>query len=167
MRVSQYIVIAAVAVLFFSCDKTMDKSEESSPPVGKTDKDIISAVQYAYSLEEELWEHEQSIEEKEDVVTLFRKGFSVELARKYADYIWIEERGKKGTRYRLLRATDPVLILPETITVLSVGDDRATAVLKYEEDTEGPLIWEAHTSTVTLRLEPDGWKIYDIKTKED
>ena len=76
MRVSQYIVIAAVAVLLFSCDKTMDKSEEGSLPVGKTDQDIISAVQYAYSLEGELWEHEQSIEEKEDVVTLFRKGFA-------------------------------------------------------------------------------------------
>ena len=40
-------------------------------------------------------------------------------------------------------------------------------ILKYDESTEGPVTWEAHTDMVTLRREQDGWKIYDIKMRED
>ncbi len=167
MRLSKYIVLATLAVLLFSCSRQKDRMEEAAPSVGEVDQDIIAAVRFAYSLEEKLWEQEDKIDEKEDVVTLFRKGFSEELARDYADYVWIDERGKNGTRYRMLRAGDPVLFLPETIKVVNAEGDRATVHLKYRESTEGPVTWEAHTDIVTLRREHDGWKIYDIKTRED
>jgi len=167
MRVSQFIVLVTLAALLFSCSRHKDRPEESAPSVREVDQDVIAAVRLAYSLEEKLWEQENKIDEKEDVVTFFRKGFSEELARDYADYIWIDERGKNGTRYRMLRAGDPVLILPEIITVVRVEEDRATVLLKYDESTEGPVTWEAHTDTVTLRREQDRWKIYDIKMRED
>ena len=167
MRLSKYIVLATLAVLLFSCSRQKDRMEEAAPSVEEVDQDIIAAVRFAYSLEEKLWEQEDKIDEKEDVVTLFRKGFSEELARDYADYVWIEERGKNGTRYRMLRAGDPVLILPEVMKVVNAEGDKAIVHLQYKESTEGPVTWEAHTDIVTLRREQDGWKIYNIKTRED
>jgi hypothetical protein len=165
MRALPYLTVLMLTVLLFSCSKRQDTSKESVPPAGETEEDIVAAVRFAYSLEEELWEREGKIDEKEDVVTFFRKGFSEKLARDYADYIWMDERGKNGTRYRMLRASEPVLIPPEKMTVVGIEEDRATVLLEYEESTEGPLTWEAHTDRVTLRLEPDGWKIYDISTR--
>jgi hypothetical protein len=165
MKALPYLAILTLTVLLFSCSKGKDTSKEAAAPAGETEEDVVAAVRFAYGLEEKLWEREGKIDEKEDVVTFFRKGFSEKLARDYADYIWMDERGKKGTRYRMLRASEPVLIPPETITVVSVEKDRATVLLEYEASTEGPLTWEAHTDTVTLRLEPDGWKIYDISTR--
>jgi hypothetical protein len=71
-----------------------------------------------------------------------------------------------GESFGMLRAGDPILILPDSIEVKSKSSDTAIALLKYEENTEGPLTWEAYTSKITLKNESGTWKIYRIDSEK-
>jgi hypothetical protein len=160
---------ALFTILMFlplSCGKKRDVQQEKADSFTEEEKEVIAAVYFAYSLEEELWEREEDIDEKEDVVVLFRQGFSDELAGRFADYVWIEERGKGGTHYRALRPGEPVLVMPDDIVVEQIEEDKAILLLKYKENPEGPLTWEAHTDIVTMRREDGMWKIYDMKSRD-
>ena len=123
--------------------------------------EIADAVTSAFSLEEALWDGKLVFNDKEDVYDLFRKGFSEDMARRLANYYWMEEKKQGKTSYRMLRAGDAVFVPPDNITVTSVENDRAVALLEYRENSEGPVTWEEHTIEVRLGKEEETWKIYD------
>jgi hypothetical protein len=148
--------------LLFGCSKNRPPKEGFSEQGYKGDKEIISAIKFAYGLEEELWEQQDKIHARKDVFKIFRQGFSEELSNEITNYLWMVESTDTGESFGMLRAGDPILILPDSIEVKSKSSDTAIALLKYEENTEGPLTWEAYTSKITLKNESGTWKIYRI-----
>lgn len=155
------ILLLIAAVILFGCGRSRSVQEESTSQSEANDREIVEAIHFSYGLEEALWENEENMDEREDVLNLLRKGFGEEKAQKLTDYFWIEEKDTKGNRITMLRSGDPLFILPRSIEVVRKTEDKATALLKYEENPEGPLTWKAHTVRVTLKKENGTWKIFD------
>lgn len=162
MKISIVFISIVLILLLFTAGKTRRAQKEI---VDKADKEIIEAIKYAYSLEEVLWENERKMKSKEDVINLFRRGFSEEKAKDLADYFWMEGKDESGKSFEMLRAGDPVLIAPDSVEVLSKIEDRAEALLKFKESEEGPLTYKAHSLKVKLRKENGIWKIYEADTR--
>lgn len=156
-----FLTLITISILF-GCNKNRPPKEDQLVQQYKGDKEIISAIKFAYGLEEELWEQQDKIHTREDVFKIFRQGFSEELSNEITNYLWMLESTDTGESFGMLRAGDPILILPDSIEVKSKSSDTAIALLKYEENTEGPLTWEAYTSKLTLKNESGTWKIYRI-----
>ena len=151
--------------LLNGCNRDRFQGEGPSAQKYKGDKEIISAIKFAYGLEEELWEQQDKIHARKDVFKIFRQGFSEELSNEITNYLWMVESTDTGESFGMLRAGDPILILPDSIEVKSKSSDTAIALLKYEENTEGPLTWEAYTAKLTLKNENGTWKIYKIDSE--
>jgi hypothetical protein len=152
--------------LLFGCSKNRPPLEDQLVQLYKGDKEIISAIEFAYGLEEELWRQQDKIHTREDVFKIFRQGFSEELANEITNYLWMLESADTGESFGMLRAGDPILILPDSIEVKSKSSNTAIALLKYEENTEGPLTWEAYSANLTLKNESGTWKIYRIESEK-
>jgi hypothetical protein len=162
MKTSIVFISFVLILLLFTAGKTRRAQEQN---VDKADEEIIKAIKYAYSLEEVLWENEKKMVSKEDVFDLLRKGFSEEKAKDLADYFWMEGKDESGERFEMLRAGEPVLIVPDSVEVLSKSGDEAEALLKFKESEEGPVTYKAHSVKVKLRKENGIWKIYDADVR--
>jgi hypothetical protein len=150
-------VLLAVLVIF-----TAGKRKRGEAPVeAGTDREIEEAVLYAYGIEAELWENERGIRSKEDVFTLFRKGFGEKVARDLSEYYWMEGEDEDGEKFSVLRSGDPIFIPPDSIEVLKKKDDRVEVLLRYSKSDEGPVTYRAYSVRVVLRREGNVWKIYD------
>ena len=82
---------------------------------------IAAAIRQAHGLEAELFRSPSATIDRETVYRHFRRGFSHDLALRLTEHVWIG--GEIG-----LRPGEPVMAVPEEITVTAVSDDRATAV---------------------------------------
>jgi hypothetical protein len=162
MKTSIVFVSVILILILFYAGKSRRAQEKD---VDKADKEIMEAIKYAYSLEEVLWENEREMKSKQDVFKLFRKGFSEEKAKDLADYFWMEGKDKSGKRFEMLRAGDPVLIVPDSVEVLSKSEDKAEALLKFKESEEGPVTYKAHSVKVKLRKENGIWEIYEADAR--
>ncbi len=158
--------VAAVLILLILVVLTSGKSGKREEPLNNIDnKDLIEAVVYAYSLEEELWKNESRIKSKEDVFTFFRKGFAEKVARELSDYYWIEGEDQYGESSPMLNAGDPVFIQPDSIEVLNRKGETAEVLLKFSKSEEGPVTYRAHSVRVVLKMENGVWKLYDADSK--
>jgi len=162
MKISFVFTFFIFTLLLFLAGKSRRAEEQI---VEKADKEIIEAIRFAYSLEEMLWDNEKKMKSKEDVYTHFRKGFSEQKAEDLTDYLWMEGEDESGEHYEMLRAGDPVLIVPDSVEVLSKGEDRAEALLKFKASEEGPVTYRAHSVKVKLRKENGIWKIYEADAR--
>ena len=151
--------------LLNGCNRDRFQGEGPSAQKYKGDKEIISAIEFAYSLEEAMWDMQDNIHTSDDVFNIFRQGFSEELANEITNYFWMVETTNTGESFGILRAGDPIVILPDSMEVKSKSSDTAIALLKYEENTEGPLTWKAYMSKLTLKNENGTWKIYKIDSE--
>jgi len=153
------IAISAVllAVLILTTSGKPKKTDMSD--TGGAASDVVAAVLYAYGLEEDLWENESGIKSKEDVFTLFRKGFGEEVARDLSEYYWMEGEDPDGERFAVLRSGDPIFFPPDSIEVLKRSDDKAEALLRYSKSEEGPITYRAHSVKVILKKEGNVWKV--------
>jgi len=157
---------AALLILSVLFVLTSGKSGKREVPLNDKDsKDLIEAVVYAYSLEEELWGNESRIKSKEDVLKLFRKGFGEKAARELSDYYWVEGEDQYGGSSSMLNAGDPVFIQPDSIEVLSRKGETAEVLLKFSKSEEGPITYRAHSVRVVLKRETNVWKLYDADTR--
>ncbi|UCB44455.1 MAG: hypothetical protein JSV25_09530 [Spirochaetota bacterium] len=162
MRISIVILVIVSMLLVFSAGKSRRPQEET---IDKTDKEIIDAIKYAYSLEEVLWDNDRKMKSKADVFNHFIKGFSEEKAKDLANYFWMEDRDESGEKVGMLRAGDSVLIIPDSVEVLSKSEERAEALLKYKAVEEGPVTYKAHSVRVRLKKENGIWKIYEADAR--
>jgi len=161
MRIfTERVMCTVVFLIALSAVSGCSRKEEARVGDEASDE-IAGAVKAAFSLEEALWDGKLVFNDKEDVYDLFRRGFSEDMARRLANYYWMEGKKQGKTTYRMLRAGDAVFIPPDNITVKSVESDWAVALLEYRENREGPVTWEEHTIEVRLGKEEQTWKIYD------
>jgi hypothetical protein len=154
-------------VMITGCNK--NRAPEREAPAGpkyQGDRQIISAIEFAFGLEETLWKKEGEIKSRQDVLKVFRQGFSEKMAEEITDYEWMGETGDNGEGAGLLRAADPILYLPDYIEVKSKTNEKAVALLRYNANTEGPVTWDAYTMTVTLKNENGVWKIYEMESRK-
>jgi len=158
--------VAAALILLLLVVLTSGKSGkmEELRSIGDN-RDLVEAVVYAYSLEEELWKNESRIKSKEDVFKIFRKGFGEKVARELSDYYWMEGEDQYGGRTSMLNAGDPVFIQPGSIEVLSRKGGKAEVLLKFSKSEEGPITYRAHSVRVVLKRETDVWKLYDADSR--
>jgi hypothetical protein len=77
------------------------------------------------------------------------------------------EMSGNGEGTGMLRAADPILILPDYMEVKSKTGETAIALLKYDANPEGPVTWDAYTMKVTLKREGGAWKIYDMESSNN
>ena len=162
MKTIVVFILFTSALLLFSGCKSRRAQEEI---IDKTDKEIIDAIKYAYGLEEVLWDNERRMKSKADVFNHFIKGFSEEKAKDLANYFWMEDRDESGEKVGMLRAGDSVLIIPDSVEVLSKSEERAEALLKYKAVEEGPVTYKAHSVRVRLKKENGIWKIYEADAR--
>jgi hypothetical protein len=153
--------IILTTLIVFGCGRQKPGTEiqGGKEEVSSKDREIVRAIEHAYGLEKTLWKREKSIKSKDDVVHIFREGFCKEKAQELADYYWLEEQDQKGNMITMLRAADPVLVLPDSIEVLQRKKDTALALLHYKANTEGPVVWGEYTLKESLMLEDGVWKI--------
>ncbi|NIM50874.1 MAG: hypothetical protein GTN62_10585 [Gemmatimonadales bacterium] len=98
--------------------------------------EIARATMRAYALEAQLYAAPQRAHSRDDVVRHYRRGFSVELADRLADYSWWPEG-------QALRMTESALAVPDSVVVLSIAGDEAVV---------------AHRTPIALR---DYWQFED------
>lgn len=162
MKIQATAVLILLILLVLTSGK-LGKREESLN--NGDNKDLIEAVVYAYSLEEELWENESRIKSKEDVFKLFRKGFGEKVARELSDYYWVEAEDQYGGSSPMLNAGDPVFIQPDSIEVINRKGETAEVLLKFSKIEEGPVTYRAHSVRVVLKMENGVWKLYDADSR--
>ena len=91
------------------------------PDAAQVQDEVAKAVQYAYSLEAQLWQRPTPPTTRGEVYAHFRLGFSDELAASLTDYAWTGDQ---------LRASDPMMGVPEAIHIVSLKAEQA--VVYYE-----------------------------------
>jgi hypothetical protein len=128
--------------------------------------DVVKAVEYSLSLETVVWENSQSMVTREDVLGVFRKGFSLEKAQEITDYVWIEAIDREGKKISMLNPGEPVLTVPNSIEVVESDETGAEAILHYNENLEGPVVWPGHTIVAILIHEDGTWKISETRLEE-
>jgi hypothetical protein len=162
MKITIGSIVVVSMFLLFSAGK-LRRTQEGS--IDKADKEIMDAIKYAYGLEEVLWDNERKIKSKADVFNHFISGFSAEKAKDLANYFWMEGRDEIGEKAGMLRVGDPVLMVPDSVEVLSKSEERAEALLKYKAIEEGPVTYKSHSVRVKLRKENEIWKIYEADVR--
>lgn len=128
--------------------------------------EIVGAIEYALSLETVVWDNSDSIVSREDVLGVFRKGFSFAKAEEITDSVWIEAIDREGRKIAMLNPGEPVLTLPDSIEVVKSDESVAEAILQYDENLEGPVVWHSHTIFAILIREDGTWKISETRLEE-
>ena len=142
----------------------VEEREASSTGAWKrTAGEVVRAVEYALSLEKAVWDKKKRIRSREDVLGVFRRGFGPKKAEEITDSVWIDAIDREGNTIEMLNPGEPVLAVPDRIEVLEYEGRRATALLTYEENKEGPIVWAGHVIVATLENEDGTWKIYDTR----
>jgi hypothetical protein len=148
-------------------EPTVDSREKVAAEREQTESiEIVKAIEYALSLETVVWENRDRIGSKEDVLRIFRRGFCRSKAQEITDYVWIEAIDRDGKKVQMLNPGEPVLAFPDSIEVTTSGEGEAEAILLFEENLEGPVVWSGHTIVATLKREDRSWKICETRLQE-
>jgi hypothetical protein len=141
-----------------------ERSEEGLE--GEEQRKIIDAIEYALSLEGYIWERREQINERQDVFNILRKGFCKIKAEEITDYIWIEAVDRSGNRVYMLNPGEPLFSPPGSIEIVFADRKNAQALLRYDENLQGPVTWVGHTIVASLKREEGVWKICETRVKE-
>ncbi|MBN2325475.1 MAG: hypothetical protein JXQ30_17255 [Spirochaetes bacterium] len=177
MRASALFFVLAAAVVLSGCatfmaPQTGGKKEEAAVEEGadvssmrqkKKAGEVVRAIEYALSLEKAVWDAKERMHSREDVLGVFRRGFGKKKAEEITDWVWISAVDREGNRIEMLNPGEPVLAIPDRIEILEHEGGRATAVLTYADNLDGPVVWAGHTVVATLENEDGAWKIYDTR----
>jgi hypothetical protein len=141
-----------------------EKSEDSLE--GEEQRKIIDAIEYALSLEAYIWDRREQINERQDVFNILRKGFCRIKAEEITDYIWIEAVDRSGNKFYMLNPGEPLFSPPGSIEIVFVDRKNARALLRYDENLQGPVTWAGHTVVAALQQEEGVWKICETRVEE-
>ena len=126
-------------------------------------REIIEAIEYALSLEALIWDRREQIRERKDVLRILRQGFCEIKAEEITDYVWIEAVDRNGKKVYMLNPGEPLFALPDSIEIVSEDRMNTLALLRYNENLQGPVTWAGHTIVATLRREDGVWKICETR----
>ena len=152
--VRKFTVLLMTIGLVMSCASSRSGTEELTTD----DEELKSVVRNAFQLEREL--SGDAVKSREDVLSVFRKGFQPELAKRLADYYWLESPDGTG----ILRGSEPLFLPPDGITIESKSAKQVKATVTYSANTAGPMSWAAHSLSVLLKPEGELWKIAELVT---
>ena len=141
-------------------------AKEAIKPEQREAEKIVNVIEYALSLELLVWDNRGRITSRDDVLGIFRKGFCFAKAQELTDYVWIEAYDRDGKKIYMLNPGEPVLSVPDSIEVVEHNDNEAQALLIYEENLEGPVVWSNHTIVTTLKREDGEWKICETRIEQ-
>ena len=110
--------LMAAAILMAGC---VGCQSQRQPARDAENAQVVEAIRQAHGLEAELFRSPGAAVDRKAVYRHFRRGFSHDLAMRLTEHVWIG--GEIG-----LRPGEPVMAVPEEITVTAVSDSRATAV---------------------------------------
>jgi len=132
---------------------SVSEADEHLEETGSLEQEIIEAVLFASSLDRLLWENQDSIATKQEVLAHYLQGFSEPLASMFTEYWWWDREDK-------LLPGDPLLVPPERVHLGSYSEDRAVAYYDTPQILQDPSTWELEPyMEVRLRRDNGRWII--------
>lgn len=123
--------------------------------LGPSDKDLMTAVMYSFSLEKMAFDLKDNFTTYDSVFTFMRQGFGPKISKKIADSLWNDNQLK-------LKAGNSMMEMPSNVEFKTVSIDRALATFNDPQSRKD--VWgDDRIVMVLIKKEDDHWKLFNFE----